>query len=105
MKTRPTVRIGAKLLGTALTALTLTIAPASAQPASRFGKATPMTMQHDLATRAKAIQWPEGFDPQKADLFSHNSLLVHAICDKVWSHIVDAGKRPQWYPTPRTWPC
>ena len=98
MKTRPTVRLGATLLGAALTALTLTVAPASAQPASRLGKATPMTMQHDLATRAKAIHWPEGFDPQKADLFSHNSLLIHASCERIWSHIVDAGKWPQWYP-------
>ena len=98
MKTRPIARMGAKLLGAALTALTLTIAPASAQPAFRLGKATPMTMQHDLATRAKAIHWPEGFDPEKADLFSHNLLLVHAGCEKVWSHIVDAGKWPQWYP-------
>jgi hypothetical protein len=37
-----------------------------------------MTMQHDLATRAKAIHWPEGFSPETADLFSHNSLLIHA---------------------------
>jgi hypothetical protein len=105
MKTRPTVRLGATLLGAALTALTLTVAPASAQPASRLGKATPMTMQHDLATRAKAIHWPEGFDPETADLFSHNSLLVRASCEKVWSHIVEAGKWPQWYRTPRRWPC
>jgi Polyketide cyclase / dehydrase and lipid transport len=98
MKTRPTVRLGATFLGAALTALAPTVAPTSAQQASRLGKATAMTMQHDLATRAKAIHWPEGFDPQKADLFSHNSLLVHSNCEKVWSHIVDAGKWPQWYP-------
>jgi len=57
-----------------------------------------MTMQHDLATRAKAIHWPEGFNPQTADLFSHNWLLIHASCEKVWNHIVDAEKWPQWYP-------
>jgi hypothetical protein len=55
MKTQPTARLGAMLLGAALTGLTLTVAPASAQPATNLGKATPMTMQHDLAARAKAI--------------------------------------------------
>jgi hypothetical protein len=67
-------------LGAALTGLTLTVAPASAQPATNLGKATPMTMQHDLAARAKAIHWPEGFNPETADLFSHNS-LIHASCE------------------------
>ncbi len=57
-----------------------------------------MTMQLDLATRAKAIHWPEGFDPETADVFARNSLLIHASCERVWSHIVDAGKWPQWYP-------
>jgi hypothetical protein len=103
MKTRPTVRLGATLLGAALT---LTVAPASAQPASHLGKATPMSMQHDLATRAKAIHWPEGFDPETADLFSHNSLLIHASCERAWgvtSSTLESG--PSGIRTPRTWPC
>jgi hypothetical protein len=28
-----------------------------------------LTMQRDLATRAKEIHWPAGFDPEQADLF------------------------------------
>ena len=31
-----------------------------------------MTMKHDLAARSSQIRWPEGFDPERADLFSHN---------------------------------
>jgi Polyketide cyclase / dehydrase and lipid transport len=62
------------------------------------GKDAHMTMKQDLATRAKDIHWPEGFDPEKADLFSHNALVINATCEKVWSHIVDAGTWPQWYP-------
>jgi len=65
------------------------------------GKTARMTMKQDLATRSKDIHWPEGFDPEKADLFSHNALVINAACEKVWSHIVDAGKWPQWYPNSR----
>jgi uncharacterized protein YndB with AHSA1/START domain len=57
-----------------------------------------MTMQEDLAHRAAGIHWPAGFDPAKADLFSHNELLIDASCERVWQHIVDATKWPQWYP-------
>ena len=105
MKTRPTVRLGATLLAAALTALTLTVAPASAQPASHLGKATPMTMQHDLATRAKAIHWPEGFDPETADLFSHNSLLITPAArgSGVTSSTLESG--PSGIRTPRMLPC
>jgi uncharacterized protein YndB with AHSA1/START domain len=65
------------------------------------GKDARMTMTQDLATRAKDIHWPERFDPEKADLFSHNALVINATCEKVWSHIVDAGKWPKWYPNSR----
>jgi Polyketide cyclase / dehydrase and lipid transport len=57
-----------------------------------------MTMQHDFATRTSEIHWPEGFDPESADLFSHNELVINATSEKIWSHIIDAGKWPQWYP-------
>jgi uncharacterized protein YndB with AHSA1/START domain len=57
-----------------------------------------MTMQDDVAHRAPEIHWPVGFDPAKADLFSHNELLIGAPCERVWQHIVDATKWPEWYP-------
>ncbi len=87
------------LFGAGLVALVLVTTPVSAQPTpTSLGKATRMTMQHDLATRATEIHWPQGFAPETADLFSHNSLLIHASCEKVWSHIVGAESWPQWYP-------
>jgi len=55
------------------------------------------TMQDDLANRSPDIHWPGGFDPTKADLFSHNQLVIHASCERVWEHIVDATKWPEWY--------
>ncbi|RUL65764.1 hypothetical protein EKH79_03370 [Dyella dinghuensis] len=56
------------------------------------------TMKDDLKNRSHDIHWPNGFDPEKADLFSHNELVIHASCERVWKHIIDADKWPQWYP-------
>jgi uncharacterized protein YndB with AHSA1/START domain len=56
------------------------------------------TMQGDLKSRSRDIHWPTGFDPEKADLFSHNELVINASCERVWKHIIDADKWPQWYP-------
>src|ERR1700674_2887609 len=52
----------------------------------------------ELTNREKDIHWPEGFDPSQADLFSHNELVINASCERIWGHIVDATKWPQWYP-------
>ena len=57
-----------------------------------------MMMEQDLADREKDIHWAEGFDPSQADLFSHNALLINASCERIWGHIIDATKWPQWYP-------
>ena len=57
-----------------------------------------MTMKDDLANRSPNIHWPEGFSPDKADLFSHNELIINAPCERVWKHIVVATKWPEWYP-------
>ena len=54
------------------------------------------TMSRDLANRSPDIHWPEGFSPDQADLFSHNELRIEASCERVWKHIVEATKWPQW---------
>jgi uncharacterized protein YndB with AHSA1/START domain len=63
---------------------------------------TPMqgqkAMANDLSARSRDIHWPSGFDPETADLFAHNELVIRASCETVWNHIVDAGRWPQWYP-------
>jgi hypothetical protein len=61
-----------------------------------------MTMQDDLAYRSLDIHWPNGFTPADADLFSHNELLIRASCERIWSHIVEATKWPQWYPNSKS---
>jgi hypothetical protein len=69
-----------------------------ATPAANQTGSSIMTMKQDLADREKDIHWPEGFDPSRADLFSHNALLINASCERIWGHIIDAAKWPQWYP-------
>src|SRR5712671_2374406 len=82
--------------GAALLALTAIGAAPAATPSNQ--RKTTMTMQEDLAHRASAIHWPEGYSPDTADLFSHNALHMNASCERVWSHIVAATKWPEWYP-------
>ena len=59
---------------------------------------TAMSMKSDLAHRSPDIHWPSGFEPEKADLFAHNDLIINASCERAWSHIIDAKRWPTWYP-------
>jgi uncharacterized protein YndB with AHSA1/START domain len=97
VKTRKTDLRRALLIAAA--GLLIAGGPAWSQTAQTQDERKPiMTMQDDLAHRAPEIHWPAGFDPAKADLFSHNELLIGAPCERVWQHIVDATKWPEWYP-------
>jgi hypothetical protein len=57
-----------------------------------------MSMKDDLAHRSPDIHWPTGFEPEKADLFAHNDLIINASCERVWTHIIEATRWPTWYP-------
>src|SRR5277367_5659247 len=81
----------------AIAALALAGSLAPARAANHQGSSV-MTMKQDLADREKDIHWPEGFNPPQADLFSHNAALISASCERIWGHIIDATKWPQWYP-------
>jgi hypothetical protein len=81
----------------ALAALALAGMAAWSHAANQAGSNV-MSMKSDLANREKDIHWPQGFDPSQADLFSHNELLINASCARIWSHIIDANKWPEWYP-------
>jgi hypothetical protein len=81
----------------AVAALALAGCSAPGRAATHTGSTT-MTMKQDLADREQDIHWPQGFDPSQADLFSHNALVINASCERIWGHIVDATKWPQWYP-------
>jgi hypothetical protein len=85
-------------LGTAAIAALALAGPLSPARATNHQGSSIMTMKQDLADREKDIHWPAGFNPSQADLFSHNALLINASCERIWGHIVDATKWPQWYP-------
>jgi hypothetical protein len=95
--TSPTRNFRQALGMAAIAALNLAGSLAPARAANHEGSSV-MTMKQDLADREKDIHWPEGFSPPQADLFSHNALLIGASCERIWGHIVDATKWPQWYP-------
>jgi Polyketide cyclase / dehydrase and lipid transport len=69
----------------------------SAAPAAE----QPISIQNDLRRREPAIHWPAGFEPETAELFAHNELLINAGCEAVWSRIADAVQWPAWYPNAR----
>ena len=60
-----------------------------------------MSMKDDLAHRSPDIHWPAGFEPEKADLFAHNDLIINASRERVWKHIIEASRWPTWYPNSR----
>jgi Polyketide cyclase / dehydrase and lipid transport len=103
-KTMPsrTLMLGMLLSCSGALVLLATAAPSQGQDGNQKGlkseRKNVMTMKDDLANRATAIHWPDGFDPATADLFSHNALQIDASCERAWRHIVEATKWPEWYP-------
>src|SRR5580692_10842157 len=85
----------------AAAALVFGLASASAQAADSVDHSQgykAMSMKDDLAHRSPDIHWPIGFEPENADLFAHNDLIINASCERVWTHIIDASRWPAWYP-------
>jgi uncharacterized protein YndB with AHSA1/START domain len=82
----------------ALTSLVLPAWSRISDEPSQSASSRLMTMQHDLARRSPDIRWPQGFAPTTADLFAHSELMIDASCERVWKHIVEVTKWPQWYP-------
>ena len=74
----------------ALTAALLTATVASAQT-PKLG-----TTADDLPRRDPAIHWPAAFDPSTARIFSHNELLIHADCHRIFTRLTDLTDWPNW---------
>ena len=60
-------------------------------------KAQPGAIDDDRAHRDRTIHWPERWNPSTAPVFSHNELLVHADCHRVWTQFTDVTKWPEWF--------
>lgn len=55
-------------------------------------------IDEDLERRSADIHWPDGFNPETADLFAHNEIQVNAPCHKVFMTLTAAEKWADWYP-------
>ena len=88
---------GGRIAAAALVGLGLAAVQIDARSAAPAAEQA-VSMQNDLRLRERAIHWPAGFEPETAQLFAHNELLINASCEGVWNHIVDAGQWPAWYP-------
>jgi len=86
----PRLARAAALVAGTMFATLLGAAVAASQPQGQ--------MASDLATRDRDINWPAGFEPERADLFAHNEARLSASCDTVWQHLVDVRAWPTWYP-------
>jgi len=56
-----------------------------------------LTFNGDGALRNHQIHWPTKFEPEQADLFAHNEIVIQAGCEIVFANLVDAEAWPSWY--------
>ncbi|MCU0733185.1 MAG: SRPBCC family protein [Hyphomonas sp.] len=47
------------------------------------------------------VRWPPPFSPENADLFSFDEIVIEASAGKIWKHLTDAVRWPEWYPNAR----
>jgi hypothetical protein len=55
------------------------------------------TVHDDFIERSADIRWPDGFDPDHADLFAHNAVVINAPAKSVWARLSAAAAWPTWY--------
>lgn len=47
------------------------------------------------------VQWPAGYSPRNADLFTHDEVVIRASPSTVWNYLVAAEQWPSWYSNSR----
>lgn len=57
-----------------------------------------MNTETDLKVRLADIHWPDGYVPEKAELFAHNDIYIEALPELVFETLIDAKAWPTWYP-------
>jgi len=75
----------------------LPIVPADSDSLDLFSFHDPFGLREAILSPL-SVKLGQAHDPAKADLFAHNELVIHAPCERVWQHIIDATKWPEWYP-------
>ncbi len=70
---------------------------AATAPLTIVAATAPDTSADDLSHRDTAIHWPKEFDPATVPVFSHNELLIHADCHRVWTELTNVTQWPNWF--------
>ena len=56
---------------------------------------------NDPAQGSTQVDWPAGYSPKTADIYSHNEVVIHANPSTVWHYLVAAEQWPSWYSNAR----
>jgi hypothetical protein len=51
----------------------------------------------DKQLRSAHIHWPADADPDRADLFAHNDIVINAPAEVIWDRLIRAAAWPVWY--------
>lgn len=51
----------------------------------------------DKQLRSAHIHWPADADPDRADLFAHNDIVINAPAEVIWDRLIRAAAWPDWY--------
>jgi hypothetical protein len=51
----------------------------------------------DKQRRSAHIHWPADADPDRADLFAHNDIVIKAPAEVIWDRLIRATAWPDWY--------
>jgi hypothetical protein len=53
----------------------------------------------DKQLRSAHIHWPADADPDRADLFAHNDIVINAPAEVIWDRLIRAAAWPTGTPT------
>ena len=56
-----------------------------------------MSITDDVQHRSAHIHWPADADPDRADLFAHNDIVINAPAEVIWDRLIRAAAWPDWY--------
>src|SRR5580704_7978813 len=69
----------------------------TAGPSAHVPRRAMSIIRDDLIERSVNIHWPGGYDPDHADLFAHNTIIIDAPAGTIWAKLIDAAAWPTWY--------
>jgi hypothetical protein len=56
-----------------------------------------VSVTDDVQRRSAHIHWPADANPDQADLFAHNDIVISVPAEAIWDRLVRAADWPRWY--------